>query len=180
MVFLGILCHAVGGFAAGKPIGAQAAEAGCAPLWVNNAVLVVVLAGGFTTNSIWSVILNRMNRSGRDYIHVETPLGKNYLFAALAGVTWYLQFMFYGMGTTTMGANDFASWTLHMAFIIIASNLWSLYLKEWKGFDRRVVGTMLGGIRVVALSTVLIGIVHRTRTIKNVARLLGIAYKKVC
>lgn len=145
-------------FTAGIPIAEQAQAAGAGPLWVNNAVLVVALAGGFTTNFIWCIILNIKNKTGKDYSNKKVPLAKNYLFAALAGVTWYLQFMFYGMGSTKMGEFHFASWTLHMAFIIIASNLWSLYLKEWKGFDRRVVGVMVAGILVVALSTVFIGV----------------------
>ena len=38
---------------------------------------------------------------------------------AAAGVIWYLQFFFYGMGTTLMGRFDFSSWTLHMASIMI-------------------------------------------------------------
>jgi len=33
----------------------------------------------------------------------------NYFFAALAGVTWYLQFFFFGMGKTKMGRYDFSS-----------------------------------------------------------------------
>lgn len=38
------------GFAAGKPIAESAVASGTDPLWVNNAVLVVVLLGGFVTN----------------------------------------------------------------------------------------------------------------------------------
>jgi hypothetical protein len=49
---------------------------------------------------------------------------------AFGGATWYPQFMFYGMGATRMGAYDFGSWTLHMAFIIVFSNLWAVRLGE--------------------------------------------------
>jgi L-rhamnose-H+ transport protein len=83
---------------------------------------------------------------------------RNYLFAASAGITWYLQFMFYGMGSTRMGAYDFSSWTLHMAFIIVFSNLWGLYLKEWKGTGPRAIRTIVFGILLVLLSTVVIGL----------------------
>ena len=65
---------------------------------------------------------------------------------------------FYGMGSTKMGEYDFTSWTLHMSFVIMASNLWSLYLKEWKGTGRKAVGTLVAGILVIAFSTVLIGL----------------------
>ena len=60
----------------------------------------------------------------------------NYLFCALAGVTWYLQFFFYSMGETQMGKYEFSSWTLHMASIIIFSTLWGIALKEWRGSSR--------------------------------------------
>ncbi len=49
----------------------------------------------------------------------NASLAGNYVFSALAGITWYLQFMFYGMGTTKMGRYDFSSWTMHMAFPIV-------------------------------------------------------------
>ena len=145
------------GFAAGKPIGEEAAQAGSNPLWVNNAPLVVILLGGFVTYALWCLYLNARQGSWKDYRKANAPLLRNYGFAALAGVTWYLQFMFYGMGSTKMGEYDFTSWTLHMSFIIIASNLWSLYLKEWKGSGRKAIGLLVTGILVITFSTVLIG-----------------------
>ncbi len=144
-------------FAAGRPIAESAAAAGTDSLWVNNAVLVVVLLGGFTTNAIWCVYLICAKGSWKDFTNSEAPLVKNFCFAAVAGVTWYFQFMFYGMGSTKMGEYDFSSWTLHMSFIIIVSNLWSLYLKEWKGAGKKTIGVLVAGIFVIAFSTVLIG-----------------------
>lgn len=146
------------GFAAGKPIAESAVQAGTGSLWVNNAVLVVILLGGFVTNATWCGYLLMVKGGWKDYSNTDTPLVKNFSFAAVAGVTWYLQFMFYGMGSTKMGDYDFTSWTLHMSFIIIASNLWSLALKEWKGAGRKTVGTLVAGILVIAFSTVLIGL----------------------
>lgn len=96
-------------FAAGKPIAEHAAEAGTGLLYVNNAVLVVILLGGFVTNALWCLILNLRKGTWKDYLNFKTPLPRNYFFASLAGVTWYLQFMFYGMGTTKMGDYDFTS-----------------------------------------------------------------------
>lgn len=145
-------------FAAGKPVAEAAQAVGTAPLWVNSAVLVVILLGGFLTNVIWCAYLLLRKGSWRDYSNSQgAPLLRNYSFAALAGVVWYLQFMFYGMGSTKMGAYDFTSWTLHMSFIILASNIWSLTLREWKGAGRRAITTLIAGICVITLSTVLIG-----------------------
>jgi len=146
-------------FAAGKPVADAAFESGTAPLWVNSAVLVVILLGGFLTNVVWCAILLVRKGTWKDYTNKkDAPLVRNFSFAAVAGVIWYLQFMFYGMGSTKMGAYDFTSWTLHMSFIIIASNIWSLTLKEWKGSGRKTIVILTTGIAVIALSTVLIGL----------------------
>ena len=56
------------GFAAGKPIADLAVRHGSHPLWQNLPVLVIVLAGGFTTNVLWCLILNVRNRSAGDYL----------------------------------------------------------------------------------------------------------------
>ncbi|MEW5900507.1 MAG: L-rhamnose/proton symporter RhaT [Acidobacteriota bacterium] len=146
------------GIAAGKPIAARAVSAGTAPLWQNSPVFIVVMAGGFTTNFIWCLLLALKNRSARDYINRKgSPLAANYLFSALAGVTWYLQFMFYGMGTTKMGKYDFSSWSILMAFIIVFSNVWGLAFREWKGSNRPIYFLISAGIVILILSTIVIG-----------------------
>lgn len=158
-VFAGIMSSCMAfGIAAGKPIAQLATQHGTAALWQNSPVLIVVLAGGFTTNFLWCLLLNIKSRSASDYVKAgDASLAANYFFSALAGITWYLQFMFYGMGTTKMGRYDFSSWTLHMAFIIAFSNLWALWFREWKGSSRRTLKIVIGGIVVVVLSTVVVG-----------------------
>jgi len=159
-VFAGIMssCMALA-FAAGKPIAEHAVAAGTPDLFKNFPVLIVALAGGFTTNFIWCAALNVWNRTGRNYVSGGgASLAANYLFAALAGITWYLQFFFYSMGTTKMGRYDFSSWTIHMAFIIVFSNLWGIYFREWKGSSRRTHVVVFVGILVLVASTVVIGL----------------------
>jgi L-rhamnose-H+ transport protein len=114
-LFAGVMSSCMAfAFRAGEPIATLATKNGVADLWKNTPVLVVILAGGFTTNAIWCLALNLKNRSAGDYLGRRGgPTKINYLLAAVAGVTWYLQFMFYGMGTTKMGAYNFSSWTLH-------------------------------------------------------------------
>lgn len=87
----------------------------------------------------------------------KIPLVFNYLFAALAGVTWYFQFFFYSMGETQMGEYKFSSWTLHMASIIIFSSIWGLALREWKGASPKSKGLLFAGLGILVLSTVIIG-----------------------
>lgn len=118
---------------------------------------MVILAGGFVTNLTWCAILAARNRSWRDYANRVTPLTLNYLLCAIAGVTWYLQFMFYGMGTTQMGRYNFSSWTLHMSAIIILSTLWGIALHEWRGTSRRTHGLIAAGLAVLVLSMIAVG-----------------------
>ncbi|MFL6305198.1 MAG: L-rhamnose/proton symporter RhaT [Candidatus Sulfotelmatobacter sp.] len=194
--FSGVMsaCFAYG-LAAGDPIKAITVQHGTALLWQGLPVLVVVLAGGFTTNFIWCVILNVRNHTGYQYFHSEirgdlperneehileavtdapaedmavavavkremrarAPMLPNYLFSALAGTTWYMQFFFYTMGETQMGRFKFSSWTLHMASIIIFSTLWGIALKEWKGAGARTMLLVVLSLLILVTSTVIVG-----------------------
>ncbi len=179
--FSGIMsaCFAFG-LTAGNPIGRASLAAGTDVIWTGLPKLVVVLLGGFTTNFVWCAILNIRNRTGYQYLasHVRpehaalavqgeaqgageaalaVPFIRNYLFSALAGTTWYFQFFFYTMGETQMGKFSFASWTLHMASIIIFSTMWGWILHEWKGSSRKAHLLIAGGIGTLILSTIVIG-----------------------
>jgi len=194
--FSGVMsaCFAYG-LAAGDPIKAITIQHRTPTLWQGLPVLVVVLAGGFTTNFIWCLILNIRNRTGYQYfeseirgrvparneehiletvtdapaeemavavaiapqIAVKAPMLANYLFSALAGTTWYLQFFFYTMGETQMGRYKFSSWTLHMASIIIFSTLWGIALKGWNGAGVRTKLLVAFSLFVLVSSTVIVG-----------------------
>jgi len=158
-VFSGIMsaCMAFA-IKSGDPMGAIAQAKGVSEVFKNTPVLIVVLLGGFTTNFIWCMILCAMNGSFSHFFSGRgASITSNYFFSALAGTTWYLQFFFYSMGTTKMGKYDFASWTLHMATIIIFSNMWGLILQEWKGTSRRTHNLIRLGIIVLIASTVIVG-----------------------
>jgi L-rhamnose-H+ transport protein len=87
----------------------------------------------------------------------RAPMLKNYFFSALAGTTWYFQFFFYTMGETQMGKYGFASWTLHMASIIIFSTMWGWIFHEWKGSSKKAHSLIGAGIVSLILSTIVIG-----------------------
>ena len=194
--FSGVMsaCFAYG-LAAGDPIKAITVQHGTPPLWQGLPVLVVLLAGGFTTNFIWCLMLNVRNRTGYQYFDsvirgklperseehileavtdapaeemavavlvaqenaVKAPMLANYLFSALAGTTWYMQFFFYTMGETQMGRYKFSSWTLHMASIIIFSTLWGIALKEWRGAGSKTKLLVALSLLVLVTSTVVVG-----------------------
>lgn len=125
-------------------------------LFQNNVTYVVLLWGGLTTNLIWCSILNLRNKTFGDYTNKKTPLLKNYIFSAIAGTTWFLQFFFYGMGESKLG-NGASSWILHMAFIILIANMWGLLLKEWSAVSKKTFSTFVVGIITIILSVLLVG-----------------------
>ncbi len=96
----------------------------------------------------------------------RAPMLLNYLFCALAGVTWYLQFFFYTMGETQMGDYQFSSWTLHMASIIIFSSLWGIFLHEWRGSSGRAKRLLATGLAMLIVSTMVVGYGNYLGTLK--------------
>ena len=125
-------------------------------LFQNNVTYIVILWGGLTTNFVWCMILNARNKTFGNYTDRNKPLLKNYLFSALAGTTWFLQFFFYGMGESRLG-NGASSWILHMAFIILVANIWGLWLKEWKGVSKKAISTLIAGITIIIISVIIVG-----------------------
>jgi len=125
-------------------------------LFKNNVIFVVILWGGLTTNFVWCMILNARNKSFGDYTNKKTPLLKNYIFCALAGTTWFLQFFFYGMGESKLG-NGASSWILHMSFIILIANFWGIVSKEWNGVTKKTRTTIIVGILTIILSVIVVG-----------------------
>ena len=173
---------------AGKPISDASLLAGTDQIWTGLPKLVVVLLGGFTTNFLWCAYLHFKNGTAYQYLRgtvreehaslacagggehgaalpatpangdLKVPMFRNYLLSAVAGTVWYLQFFFYTMGETQMGKFGFASWTLHMASIIIFSTMWGWIFHEWKGSSRKTHALIAIGLLTLILSTVIIGI----------------------
>jgi L-rhamnose-H+ transport protein len=91
-------------------------------------------------------------------LDLKIPVLGNYVFSALAGTCWYFQFFFYTMGASQMGSKyDFASWSLHMASIIIFATVWGWIFHEWKGSSRKAHLLIAGGIATLICSTMVIG-----------------------
>jgi L-rhamnose-H+ transport protein len=167
----------------GAPIKDSSIQAGTSAIWSGLPRYIVIMLGGFTTNFVWCVLLYVKNKTGYQFFsgtlrqlprrredetiieaaiaHVPSdnrvPMLRNYLFSALAGITWYFQFFFYAMGEVKMGKFNFASWTLHMASIIIFSTMWGWILHEWKGASKKAHGLIAAGIATLVFSTLVIG-----------------------
>ena len=158
-VFSGITsaCYAFA-MQAGKPIADLAEVHNTPEIWCNSAVLVIVMAGALFTNGGCCLFMNIKNRTVGNYLNSgDAPLLTNYVFCAIAGIMGFSEFMFYGMGMTQMGRYDFASFSIHLAFVIIFSNMWGLITHEWKGCSKRTLKLLFLGIFILILSTIVIG-----------------------
>ena len=142
------------GFAAGVPIEEIAAKYGTNKLFVSNPTLIFILMGGFVTNLIYCVYLNIKNGSYKDYTSVSGAVFFNNVgFTFLAGFLWFLQFHFYGMGKSMLPeAMGIFAWSILMSLNIAVSNIWGLFLKEWKGVSKKTLIILFVGILVLILS----------------------------
>lgn len=140
---------------AGNVIQKIAADNGTNPLFVTNPVYIFVMFGGFLTNLVYCVYLNIKNKTYRDY--TSLTLGgftNNILFSFLGGTLWFLQFFFFGMGQSYLSGGMVAfAWSILMAMNIIFSNVWGIFLNEWKGAGAKTITVLLIGLLVLILST---------------------------
>lgn len=155
-VFAGIMSACFNfGFEAGKPIENVALEHGTNPLFQKNPSLIFILLGGFITNLAYCGYLNIKNKTYRDYFTVPGNVFiNNIFFTFLAGFLWFLQFHFFGMGSSKLpqGMAVFG-WSILMALNIAISNIWGIFLNEWKGAGRKTIVVLIIGIVILILST---------------------------
>jgi L-rhamnose-H+ transport protein len=119
--------------------------------------MVVILAGGFTVNCAFCLVLNLKNRTAGDYVSNQAPLLRNYLLSAAAGVLWYGQFIFLTMGDTRTGLLRYSSASMLMTSMILFSTIWGILLHEWKGTGSRTRKLLASGLVLLILSLVITG-----------------------
>lgn len=161
-VFAGIL-SAVFNFAliAGEPIAKTASDAGANALLRMNAIYPFSHGGAWLTSFLWCVILIGRNRTGAQFLRLPDKSGFEltfyYLMALLSGAFWYFQFFFYGMGHHHMGTQyGFTSWALHMAMLILFSNLYGWLFREWEGAKKTPKRVLHAGMLIIVVATLII------------------------
>ncbi len=155
-IFAGVMSACFNfGFESAKPIETVALAHGTNPLFQKNPSLIFILLGGFITNLVYCGYLNIKNKTFRDYYTVSgSVLLNNLFFTFLAGLLWFLQFHFFGMGSSKLpeGMAVFG-WSILMALNIAISNIWGIFLNEWKGVKPKTIAILITGIIVLILST---------------------------
>jgi L-rhamnose-H+ transport protein len=158
-IFAGVMSACFNfGFESGKPIEEIALKHGTDPLFLKNPSLIFILLGGFITNLIYCGYLNIKNKTYKDYYTVSgSVLINNLFFTFLAGLLWFLQFHFFGMGSSKLpqGMAVFG-WSILMALNIAISNIWGIFLNEWKGVKRKTIIVLIIGILILILSTFIV------------------------
>jgi len=158
-VFAGIMSACFNfGYEAGKPIEEVALSHGTNPLYQKNPSLIFILLGGFITNLVYCVFLNIKNKTYKDYYTVSGDiLVNNLFFTFLAGFLWFLQFHFFGMGSSKLPAGmAIFGWSILMALNIAISNIWGIILREWKGVSTKTIVILIIGIVVLILSAFIV------------------------
>lgn len=148
------------GISAGTPIREAAMAGGASPLWASSPVFFVELLGGIAVNMLYCLVMHLRNKTFSDYktTRGSGALRGNYLYSALVGALWYLQFVFYGLAAYFMGPYSFANWSIHMSFMVVASNLWGYFFREWKGVSAATIRWNNAGILVLVIAGILMGV----------------------
>ena len=147
------------GLSAGIPIKEFSIAAGASELFAQNPVTLLVTMGGFLTNLVYCVYMNRKNKTSGEIFRSSRPvLVNNLLFCALAGLLWYSQFFGLGMGQSFFEPGSVMmafSWSILMALNVIFSNVWGIILKEWSGAGKRAITFLVLGMIILIFSLVI-------------------------
>jgi hypothetical protein len=158
MILLGcaILAPALNlGLSFGADIADRAVRLGGAPAASTNAILAVVLTGGFVMNIGYCLYRLKTNRTFGRYGIPETP--RYLLLGVLMGLLWIVSYSIYGSATTYMGSfGVVAGWPILMAVMTVASVLWDAARGDWKGRALRVMALGVA-LLIVAVSLISYG-----------------------
>lgn len=141
------------GFVFGEPLQQTAVELGAKSLFSANATWAVIFVTGFIVNAAQCILLLKKNGTAGVY---KQSRPRNFLWAAFAGVLWYLSIFLYGMGCNNMG--EYAAsigWAIMQATAIIAGNVAGILMGEWKGASRSSVIKMAGGMLLLVIGVVI-------------------------
>jgi L-rhamnose-H+ transport protein len=164
-LFVGITGSACAmGIEQGTPIADAALDSGADPLFATCPVFLTIYSGAFITTLIWCLILTNKNKSLSLFVKNQIDesgkrpsILKNFLFCAMAGFLWFINYVFFGMGKAQMGDYSFVAWGILMTLTIVFATLWGLYRKEWQGVSRRCYVLMWTGLIILLAASFLIG-----------------------
>jgi L-rhamnose-H+ transport protein len=147
------------GLEAAEPIRIAALELGTQPLFAGLPAILMITSGGFITNAGYCIFQNIKNKTGNDYFKVSGRVFvQNVLFCALAGILWYSQFFGLALGKSFLTEGSVMmlfSWSILMSLNVTFSNVWGIFLKEWKGAGTKTIVVLVAGMLTLIFSLIL-------------------------
>jgi L-rhamnose-H+ transport protein len=143
------------------PIAAIALERGANPDFVININFLFASTGAFCC--ILPITLWKLFKAGnlREIVggsmNADTAPLCNMLWSGIAGLLWYLQFIFYGMGANRMGNASTVDWPLHMIMLILFSTIVAIIRKEWTSCSASTKYLITIAIGILVISVLVIG-----------------------
>lgn len=159
-VLTGVLASAMSlGIEKGNNLSQLAIDTGTNPLFSGNLTMLIMLLGTFVTTLVWCAYLMVKNNTLTEFGKYSRAISfKNLAMTGLAGLLWYVQFIFFGAGKSMLGEYTFAAWGILMAFTIVIAMLWGLFKGEWKGIPAKTRGIMFVSLGIIIIGTFIIGI----------------------
>lgn len=143
-------------FALTSPIKVMALQHGYSQLAASLVVWPFFLLFAFIPYAIYMISLGVKNKTM--YLFVTKPKPHYYLFVILMGFFWYGSLALYSDAAQMIGHfGPIVGWPLFMVFIILTSNFWGWFKKEWSGCSPAVMSRLLIGIVLFLVSVVLLG-----------------------
>ncbi len=144
-----------------KPIADVAIAGGASPDFVININFLFASTGAFCC--ILPITLWKLSKAGKlrelvgGSMNANAAPLSNILWSGIAGLLWYLQFIFYGMGANRMGKASTVDWPLHMIMLILFSTIVAILRKEWTSCSATTKFLITLAIGILVLAVMVIG-----------------------
>lgn len=143
------------GFANAQPIAKMAAEAGALTRNSSLAAWVVVLAGAYLMNFLYSAVLLTKNKNWGSFS--QAGIGKAIKWAVVAGLLWFGALGVYGQGSALMGdLGPVIGWPMLLGLSLVVSNFIAYKVGEWAGASS-AMKIMMCGLAVIIVACGILG-----------------------
>jgi len=160
VVLAGVLSGVFGvGVAAGVGVDSIAEAHGARQGFAGYPKYIFLTGGTLLTNLVWWGVVCVRKRTLGEFVKHDDGVGRlawYYLMGIIAGVLWFVQFIFYEQGHVRMGEFGFISWGIHMAMLVFFSFGVGLVFREWHACNRKTIGVLVVGMLILISSFALI------------------------
>jgi L-rhamnose-H+ transport protein len=140
------------GLTLSKPLAQAAVQAGASPAGAENFIWMILLAGGFVVNVIYTTFLLTRNHTWNNF--TARGSGRAFLTGLFMALLWYSDAAAYGHGTSLLGSlGTVAGWPVFVSSMMVFSTIWGFATGEWQNSGYRARRYMLAGLAVLVLAS---------------------------